>query len=239
MTDAPGIVAPETRDLGELAASLTQWLSKRLPGSRDIAISNLSYPLGAGMSHETILFDAAWREGEAQRQQGMVVRIKPTRKCVYLDDMFEAQYELMRLMHAGGAVRIAKPLWFEKDATLLGAPFFVMEKVKGQVAVSYPPYTKQGWLFDATPEQRRIVWHDSVSQLAAIQKTPASAAPFLALPGGPDGFDQEVDRWRRFMNWVDPQKELSLLRKAFDQLLAIKPQIAPMALSGATRASAT
>ena len=55
------IVAPETRDLEVLAAKLRDWLGGRMPGARDIAITNLAYPRGAGQSHETILFDAAWR----------------------------------------------------------------------------------------------------------------------------------------------------------------------------------
>ena len=228
-TAAPTIVAPATRDLGELGAALAGWLSQRMPGARDIRILNLSYPLGAGMSHETILFDAEWAEGGAAQRKGMVVRIKPTGGAtVYQDDMFREQYQLMELMHDRSDVRIAKPLWFEEDPALLGAPFFMMEKVSGRVTVSYPPYSKAGWLVDdPTAAERRRMWEDAVTQLALIQRVPTSAAPFLALPGGDDGFDQEVDRWRRFMNWVDEAGELTLLRAAFDRLMALAPANRP------------
>ena len=50
-------------------------------------LSNLHYPLGAGLSHETILFDADWTEGGAAQQRGMVVRIKPSNRHVFLDDV--------------------------------------------------------------------------------------------------------------------------------------------------------
>jgi hypothetical protein len=83
---ASPIVAPATRDLHILASKLTGWLGERLSGADDIRITNLSYPLGAGMSHETILFDAAWTEGSEACQRGMVVRIKPTNALVYHDD---------------------------------------------------------------------------------------------------------------------------------------------------------
>jgi aminoglycoside phosphotransferase (APT) family kinase protein len=222
MTEA-AIVAPQVRDLADLAKAMAGWLAGRLPGARDVRVTNLSYPLGAGLSHETILFDAEWTESAAAKAQGMVVRIKPTQVTVYQDDMFDEQYRLMQLMHDSGAVRIARPLWFEPDATLLGAPFFVMEKVAGRVAVSYPPYSKQGWLVDATPEQRARMWRDAVGQLAAIQRVPVSSAGFLALPGADDGFDQEVDRWRRYIEWVDPAAERKLLRDMFASLLAIGP----------------
>ncbi len=221
------IVAPNVRELTELAATLVQWLGSQMPQALDIRVTNLSYPLGAGMSHETILFDASWREGSAEKAQGLVVRIKPTSNTVYADDLFDQQYRLIQLMHAHGAVRVAKPLWFEADASLLGAPFFVMEKVPGRVTVSYPPYSREGWLVETAPQDRRRIWESAVQQLAAIQLVPLSDAGFLELPGGPDGFDQEADRWRRFIAWVDPKGERKLLRDTFDRLLALGPPNKP------------
>lgn len=220
----PTIVAPETRDLDVLAAKLTAWLALKMPQAQGIILSNLAYPLGAGMSHETILFDAAWQEEGAARQQGMVVRIKPTRHHVYQDDMFEAQFRLMELMHCTQAVPLAQPLWFESDSTLLGAPFFVMQKVQGRVAVSYPPYSQSGWLVDATPTQRRVLWEDAVTQLARIQHVPIADADFAAVSGDfAEPFDQEVDRWRRYLDWVDPDARHELLRRGFDRLVAARP----------------
>ena len=224
---APEIVAPQVRNLASLADSLSGWLAGRLPGAQDIRVSNLSYPRGAGMSHETVLFDADWREGAFGRSRAMVVRIRPMRNTVYLDDLFDAQFRLMQLMSESVVVRVARPLWFEADASILGAPFFVMEKVAGRVAVSYPPYSKQGWLFEASPADRRIMWEDAVGQLAAIQRVPVSEARFLELPGGADGFDQEVDRWRRFVNWVDPDGRQKTLRGTFDRLMAVGPANRP------------
>ncbi len=55
------IVAPRVRDLRVLEGQLTVWLATRLAGVRDVRIQNLAYPLGAGQSHETILFDAIGR----------------------------------------------------------------------------------------------------------------------------------------------------------------------------------
>ena len=220
----PAVVAPETRDLAVLSAALIDWLGRKLPSAREIRLQDLHYPLGAGLSHETILFDAEWREADRQVRRGMVVRIKPTRHLVYQDDMFAAQYELMQLMHGSGQVRIAEPLWFETDPAQLGAPFFVMAKIAGRVAVSYPPYTQEGWLFDAAAEDRRWMWHDAVTQLALIQTMPVGDAEFLALPGDfAEGFDQELDRWRRYMEWVDPAGELALLRDGFARLVAARP----------------
>lgn len=223
---AATIVAHHTRDLDTLAGELTGWLRAKMPQAEKLRIDNLGYPLGAGLSHETILFDAEWIEGGALRRRGLVVRIKPSQAQVFNDDMFDEQYQLMQLMHQSGQVRVAEPLWFETDAHLLGAPFFVMEKVPGRVAVSYPPYSREGWLVnDATAADRRQMWEDAVTQLALIQHV---AVPgFLAQPGRPTGFAQEVDRWRRYMEWVDATGELTLLRSAFDRLMAAGPNNRP------------
>jgi len=130
---------------------------------------------------------------------------------------------VIQLIHQHGAVRVARPLWLEPDASVLGAPFFVMAKVVGRVTVSYPPYSREGWLVDTAPADRRRLWEDAVSQLAMIQRVPVAQAGFLELPGGPVGFDQEVDRWRRYIAWVDPAGERTLLRDTFERLLAAGP----------------
>lgn len=222
------IVAPAIRDLQDLSTRLTLWLSQKMPDAQNISLSNLSYPMGAGMSHETILFDAAWQSSGETHQRGMVVRIKPSGNLVYQDDMFIEQYQLMKLMHDAGHVRVAEPYWLEETPDLLGAPFFMMEKKKGRVAVSYPPYSQEGWLVDTTAENRRILWEDSVRQLALIQKVGTKDAAFLNLAGDfPEPFDQEVDRWTRYLNWADPEGAQELLRDQYARLLANTPAHRP------------
>ncbi|HEX7858675.1 MAG TPA: phosphotransferase family protein [Sphingobium sp.] len=223
MSSAPAIVAPETRDLTELSLQLEQYLSTRIPEAQGLHVFDLDYPRGAGMSHETILFDAEWQQGSARHRRGMVLRVKPMRHTMYQDDLFDVQYRIMQLMHENGQVRVPEPYWLENDSTLLGSPFFIMEKKVGRVAVSYPPYSREGWLFDSAPADRHRLWDDAVRQLAAIARVPTADAPFLTLPGGPDHFGQEVDRWARFIDWIDPAGALVLLRGTFDRLLAKAP----------------
>src|SRR5690606_7308910 len=101
---------------------------------------------------------------------------------VFQDDMFEEQYRVMEIAGRSGKVRVAKVFWLERDPTLLGAPFFIMEKLKGRVAVSIPPYMQEGWVVDATPQQRATMWEDGVRQLAAIQHLDVSEFGFLSRP---------------------------------------------------------
>lgn len=225
------IVAPETRDLADLARDLGAWMQGRMPTAEDIRIGNLDYPRGAGQSHETILFDAKWREGGEEKTQGCVVRIKPGRFTVFPDNLFTEQFNVMKVLHDGGYVRVARPLWLEEDASVIGAPFFVMEKKQGRVPVSIPPYAREGWLSEATPEQRRKLWEGAVRQLAAIQLVPLSEVRFLEGPAhAREGLAQEWDKYRRFVAWVQEDRPWPVLEKAMARLEASWPKNQPEGL---------
>ena len=225
------IVAPETRDLDVLSGELAGWLARQMPGASDIRVDNLDYPRGAGMSHETILFDMHWTEGGQQHSQGLVVRIKPESFTVFPDDLFDEQYQLMKVLHEGNYVRVAKVLWIEQDASILGKPFFVMEKMIGRVPVSMPPYASSGWVSEATPEQHRKIWEEGVRQLAAIQLVPLDKLGFLQGPAhARDGLAQEWDKYSRFVEWVKDDPAAPVLRDALARLKSLWPENQPAGL---------
>jgi aminoglycoside phosphotransferase (APT) family kinase protein len=225
------IVAPRVRDLPTLAVALSAWLRRRLPGVEDIHIGNLAYPFGAGQSHETILFDASWSVSGRQHAQGCVVRIKPTGHTVFPDDLFEQQYRLMQVLHEDGGVRVARPVWYEEGASTLGAPFFVMERVHGRVAVSVPPYAQVGWVAEATPAQRAKLWENGVRQLAAIQSVPLSSVGFLRGPDGVrEGLAQEWEKYVRFVAWVSRERPWPVLAAALERLRSHWPAHQPPGL---------
>lgn len=224
------IVAPETRSLDGLVAALTPWLAAHMPEARGLRIENPSYPFGAGQSHETILFDACWSEGGKAVRQGCVVRVKPMRHTVFPDDLFEQQYRVMDVLHGHG-IRVAKPLWIEHDPAVLGAPFFIMERVEGRVAVSIPPYAEGGWVAEATPAQRRRMWEDGVRHLASLQSVPLADFQFLAGPKGVrDGLAQEWDKYVRFVQWISADREWPVLHAALDRLKGLWPANQPAGL---------
>jgi aminoglycoside phosphotransferase (APT) family kinase protein len=225
------IVAPETRDLDTLAGQLAAWLTPRIDGASDVRVENLSYPHGAGRSHETILFDVSWSAGGQRQSQSCVVRIKPSRHTVFPDDLFEQQHQVMKVLHEQGRVKVAQPLWFEADPSLLGAPFFVMQRVAGRVAVSIPPYAQEGWVAEATPAQRRRMWESGVRQLAAVQGTPLSSVQFLRGPAGAeDGLAQEWDKYVRFVEWISQERRWPVFERALDRLRANWPTNQPAGL---------
>ena len=226
------IVAPQTRDLDGFAVGLGSWLAQRIEGAQDLRLDHIAYPRGAGQSHETILFDASWRQGGERREQGLVARIKPTRHLVFPDDLFTEQYRLMTVLHAQGRVRVAAPYWLEEDPSLLGAPFFVMERKRGRVPVSLPPYGQVGWVADARPDQRARMWESGVRQLAAIQATPLSSVDFLrgTRDGAREGLAQEWDKYRRFIAWAAEGDHRRVLEAGMERLERAWPKNQPAGL---------
>lgn len=218
------IVAPETRDLDVLCGQLTAWLGSKMPQARDLRLANFDYPRGAGMSHETILFEAEWNEDGEARRQGMVVRIKPDTQTVFPDNLFDEQYQLMKLLHEGDYVRVAKVLWIEHDPSVLGRDFFVMERMYGRVPVSNPPYSMVGWVAESTPAQHRKIWEQGVTQLARIQLVPREKLDFLqGPPHAREGFAQEWDKYVRFVEWLKDNPLSAVLRDSLKRLEASFP----------------
>ena len=143
----------------------------------------------------------------------------------------------MKALHDDGRIRIAEPLWFEADPQVLGKPFFIMEKKHGRVPVSIPPYARSGWVTDATPEQRRTMWHDAVTQLALLQTVPVADFGFLEGPeGARRGLAQEWDKYCRFVDWLEEVEPQPILRAGLARLKASWPAEQPEGLVWGRRA---
>ncbi len=190
------IVAPRQRDLDELSRQLGSWLACQMPQATELRVANLSYPSGAGMSHETILFDACWKEGGRNVTEGLVARVKPTANMVFPDDLFTEQYRLMRVLHENKWVPVAEPRWIEQDDAVVGAPFFIMRKLVGRLPISRPPYAQVGWIAEATPAQRARLWENGVRMLASVQRVPLSEVSFLeGKEDARSGLGQEREKY--------------------------------------------
>ena len=141
-------------------------------------------------------------------------------------------YRLMQLLHDDGRVRVARPLWFEEDPTILEAPFFVMEKKSGRVPVTMPPYVQHGWVAEAKPAERATMWENGVRQLAAVQGTSLSPLGFLkgTIAGAAEGLAQEWDKYVRFAAWVQQERRWPVLDAGLQRLRSAWPVNQPPGL---------
>jgi aminoglycoside phosphotransferase (APT) family kinase protein len=217
-----------TRDRGELRDRLERWMLQRFG---EAAVSPLTGPSTNGMSSETLLFDASWREGGLRRSAALVGRVAPDPAAVPVFPTYdmERQFRVMATLGELSVLPIPRVLWCETDPAALGAPFFVMERSEGEVPPDILPYTfGQSWLAKGTTEQLAQLQEQSVGLLAALFRIdrPAQRFGFLAsAKPGATPLRRFVAELRGFSDWVAADGIRSpLIERCFVWLDAHWPQ---------------
>ncbi|WP_425003759.1 phosphotransferase family protein [Mycolicibacterium sp. S3B2] len=176
-----------SRDLTNVPAALSQWLSTVLPNTTP-EITVESGVDSNGMSSETILLSGRWTHGGRPVEQRWVARVAPTEADVPVFDHYrlDHQHEVMRLVGELTDVAVPPVRWLEDTGTVLGRPFFLMDRIDGEVPPDVMPYTfGDNWLYDASPEQQRRLQDNTVEILATLHSIPNARQVF--------GFLQDVD----------------------------------------------
>jgi aminoglycoside phosphotransferase (APT) family kinase protein len=215
------------RDPEQTRAALTEWLERQLPGATDVEITDLVVPQSSGFSNETFLFDAAWTlDGERTATQ-LVLRSQPQIYALFPEiDLLAQQYGAMKRLGEHTDVPVARVRWAEPDTSVLGQPFFVMDRLFGKVAADVPPYTVEGWLMDLPPEKRRVVHTNSVLALTKVNRVDWRAAGFDYLDKthhGPLGPKQRISYFRKFWEWAREGKPHPIADPAWEWLEANWP----------------
>ena len=180
-----------SRDPAQMQLRLERWLAGKLPDGAEPAIRDLRGTSATGMSSETLLFDAAWTEGGALREEPLVARIAPDTSDVPVFPSYdlERQAQVMRLVRDQTSVPVPRVWWSEPRAEAIGAPFFVMERVEGEVPPDVMPYNfGDSWLFHAPREDQQRLVDSTIAVLAELHTIDAAQdeCRFLELdePGG-------------------------------------------------------
>lgn len=216
-----------TRDLDDTRVRLERWLAARLPNGADPTITNVEVPAANGMSSETLLFDARWFDGGATSEHALVARVAPdpANKPVFPVYDMDKQFRILDIVHDLGTVPVPRVLWSEPDAGPLGAPFFVMERVTGQVPPDVMPYNFGSWLSEASDAERKRLQDSSVRTLAAIHAIdePQARFDFLVTDGSTSALHRHVDGQRSYYEWVAGDTRSPLLEAGFEWLDAHWP----------------
>jgi aminoglycoside phosphotransferase (APT) family kinase protein len=192
-----------------------------------LQLTAMRTPPVSGVSNETYLFEA---RGRAVRY-ALVARIQ-TADPLYLEAAVERQYLTYRALADADGVAVPAVVGYEADPAVFGAPFFVMERVAGDVPSSNPHFTRGGWLCDATPAQRRVVWWSAVEQLVALHRVDVTGVPFLdRREPGRSALERELTHWRAAYRWAAGAETFPVLDTAEAWLLANFPPDPKPALS--------
>jgi aminoglycoside phosphotransferase (APT) family kinase protein len=222
-------------DLPGTHAALEGWLSTRLCGADDLRVSGLEVPAATGFSNETVLFDASWRDGGSIRTRRMVARLQADGPGLYPVYDIASQFDVMRTLERCSDVAVPGMLWIEHDPSVLGVPFFVMERLAGRVPADDPPFTATGWVLDLAPEDRARLADNGLRELVKLHALPIDelGLDFLARPElGDTPVEQELAFYRNYHRWAAEDEPHPLIESAFAWLSSNLPaEHGPMVLS--------
>jgi aminoglycoside phosphotransferase (APT) family kinase protein len=222
---------PQQRDSEQSRRALAAWLRKPLQADGDVELSDFRGPGATGFSNETLIVDAAWQSGGDGRTASFVVRVAPTGYTLFPDAGFETQYRVLRTLSERTSVPVPKVRWYEADAAVLGAPFFVMDEIRGMVPEDNPPYHMSGWLHDVSPEHRARVWWGAIDTLAELHTLDwrGVGLDFLARSErGAPGLSQQLAYYEDFLHRVERDEAVPVARRALTWLRENRPEDDPL-----------
>ncbi|MEI7054386.1 phosphotransferase family protein [Nocardioides sp. CCNWLW239] len=183
------------RDPAAIGARLEQWLTTTLPPGADPAVAILGGIDANGLSSETVLLDVTSTVAGSRETKAYVLRVAPRPEDipVFASYDLQAQYDAMRLAGSLSSVPVPEVGLAELSGSVLGTPFFLMERVDGVVPPDVMPYNfGDSWLFDASPEDRAALQARSVEVLAGLHGIPDAASRFAFLDPAAAGYTGET-----------------------------------------------
>ena len=179
-----------SRDRDEVRRRLEAWLATKLPPGAAPRIDALEGTSANGMSSETLLVDARWREDGVERSERLVARLAPGAEDVPVFPSYDLgrQFDAIRLVGELTDVPVPPVWWSEPDGAAIGAPFFVMGRVDGRVPPDVMPYNfGDSWLHDASPADQRHLQDATVDVIARLHAIGDAPGRFAFLAPGTEG----------------------------------------------------
>ncbi len=179
-----------SRDAATTERLLQEWLAGELPPGSDPTLVLHSGIDANGMSSETLVLDATWTEGGEQRVGRYVARVAPAAEDFPVFPRYELreQYDVLRRVAELTDVPVPAVGLIEPTGSVLGTPFFLMDRVEGVIPPDVLPYNFGGnWLHDADPAEQRSLQDSSVSVLARLHAIPDATTTFAFLDPGLHG----------------------------------------------------
>lgn len=193
---------------------LAKYLEAKLPAS-NVRVTNLSRIPG-GASRETWMFDAAWAAEGGEQSQAFVVRKDPPASL--LDTDREAEYAFYSSFW-GTRVPVPRMRWLESDASILGGPFFIMDRILGCEGntrpLQAPPYL-------AVQSEVARNMYEILGAIATFEWESSPAAKVAEAPTVETAWQKELAHWEGIIN----AEELSpqpIMRAAIRWLRANPP----------------
>ncbi|MGO9450715.1 MAG: phosphotransferase family protein [Candidatus Binataceae bacterium] len=172
---------------------ISDYLRAKLPAARNLTLSDFVQTAG-GWSHEIYVFYATWDENGCRERKGFCLRKDPGVGLLRELSSLKEQFRVLEALQKTAAPT-PKVYWYEEDSALLGGPFFIMEKVEGEVP---NPWSRAGKQFYAEASKRGKLPLSFVEALASLHNLDWRQAglDFIGVPGrGKDFALREIAKW--------------------------------------------
>lgn len=190
------------RDLEQTRKQILAWLPSMLEGATQIEVSELSGPGATGFSSDTLMFDLQYRQDGALQQRSLVLRTEPAGVGVFPEYDIDLQYRVMQAL-SGAGIPIPRLVWQERERSVIGSPFYVMERIEGRIPPDSPPYHGEGWMKEISPSERASIWWSGLETLARIHAVDWRKLGILAAPRpGTTPLGEQLAFYRRFLDWA-------------------------------------
>jgi aminoglycoside phosphotransferase (APT) family kinase protein len=191
---------------------------------------------GSGYSAENLVIGARWDDGT---EENLILRRDTAEPPIYPAQSPHTttgvllQHSVMDALRRTGCVPVADSLGLEPDPRVLGAPFFVMRHVPGDVPGESPPYTLSGFFCDASPDERFRLVSAGLRMLARVHETDIDD-PGLAMlhtPAVKHGPERQLDVWETSLRGGLGGRSSPLFEDCLRWLHAELPPQAPLVFS--------
>jgi aminoglycoside phosphotransferase (APT) family kinase protein len=213
------------RDLHQTRTALTRWLEAAIPAA-DVVVEDLELP-AAGASNETILFSASWTADGERHDEELVLRVQPVAYQLFPNGDVFHQWRTMEAISAQPGVPVPPLRWKEPSADVLGAPFYVMARVEGQV----PNGFQSTLMVESTPAQRGAMYRSGLEMLARVHQLDwRHGFDFMSAEHPAQGLPTYLETVGRWYEWARAGRRFELIERALRHLQDTRPHDAPVSL---------
>jgi aminoglycoside phosphotransferase (APT) family kinase protein len=200
-----------TQPMSQPAAreALASWLSRQLAADscRDVRIQDLSAP-DAGYSGKTIFARVSWAAADgAEYLRELVFRVQVPDQQLFVAPDALRQARVMSALAGHPGAPVPKIRFTEADPQVLGAPFYVMDRVRGRVPGDVPSWHRKGWTVELSPAERARLHDNGLAALVALHRVDwQPGMSFLDPPGPGTALDRYLSQLEHWYEWCGPSR---------------------------------
>ena len=182
-----GVVTHQPPIIDEVAERLREYLATRIDGG--FRLENVRR-LPGGASKEQFVFDLAWTQGGAARQDRMVLRMDPPASMV--ETPRAREFEALRAV--AGTLPVPEVFWSTENPDDLGAPALICGMVPGVASPTEGSTTASGLGCTYGPRLRPVLAEQFVDHLADLHRFDWTSADLPAFDRPAPGTTEALDR---------------------------------------------